>query len=120
MPRQVCGAAPARPGVACRRTARVTSATGLARGTNGLLTFDVGVIFRHPLAWSAVYRSASEEDRRAVHLALGEVIDAQLDPDRRAWHLASAAAGPDESVAAELERSAGRAQARGEHEPAPG
>jgi DNA-binding CsgD family transcriptional regulator len=91
----------------------VTPATGLAGGTDGLLTFDVGVIFRHPLVRSAVYRSASEEDRRAVHLALAEVIDAQLDPDRRAWHLASAASGPDESVAAELERSAGRAQARG-------
>ncbi|MGW0198011.1 ATP-binding protein [Nonomuraea sp. NPDC003201] len=91
----------------------VTPATVLASGTDGLLSFDVRVIFRHPLVRSAVYRSAREEDRRAVHLALAEVTDARTDPDRRAWHLASATAGPDEAVAAELERSADRAQARG-------
>ncbi|WP_308168725.1 AAA family ATPase [Nonomuraea sp. NEAU-A123] len=91
----------------------VTPAAALAGGTDGLLSFDVRVTFRHPLVRSAVYRSATEEDRWAAHLALAEVTDPQVDPDRRAWHLASAAAEPDESVAAELERSAGRAQARG-------
>jgi DNA-binding CsgD family transcriptional regulator len=80
---------------------------------DGLLAIGERVTFRHPLVRSAVYRSAAVEDRRAVHLALAEATDPDADPDRRAWHLAAAAAGPDEQVAYELERSAGRAQARG-------
>lgn len=91
----------------------VTPETALAGGTDGLLSFDVRVTFRHPLVRSAVYRAATEEDRRAAHLALAGVTDPKADPDRRAWHLASATAGPDEFVAVELERSADRAQARG-------
>jgi DNA-binding CsgD family transcriptional regulator len=98
---------------------RAAERLGIARAvdfvaeTAGLLAIDQWVTFRHPLVRSAVYRSADPAERRAVHLALAESTDREVDPDRRAWHLADAAAGPDESVALELERSASRAQARG-------
>jgi DNA-binding CsgD family transcriptional regulator len=84
-----------------------------AAEADGLLEIGGRVTFRHPLVRSAMYRSATAEDRRAAHLALAEATDREADPDRRAWHLATAAAGPDEQVALELEHSAGRAQARG-------
>jgi len=78
-----------------------------------LIEFGSRVSFRHPLVRSAAYRSASLAERQEVHAALAEVTDPEIDPDRRAWHRAHAAAGPDEDVASELERSASRAQGRG-------
>jgi DNA-binding CsgD family transcriptional regulator len=81
--------------------------------SEGWLTLDGAVTFRHPLVRSAVYGSAEPTQRREVHRALADATDPELDPDRRAWHRAQATSVPDEQVAAELERSAGRAQARG-------
>ncbi|GAA1587235.1 LuxR family transcriptional regulator [Kribbella sancticallisti] len=79
----------------------------------GLIEIGARVRFRHPLIRSAVYRAASGEDRRSVHLALAEATDGRRDPDRRAWHNAYAAVGLDEPVAGELEGAAARAQSRG-------
>ncbi|MCQ4207702.1 LuxR family transcriptional regulator [Streptomyces longispororuber] len=79
----------------------------------GLITIATRVRFRHPVVRSAAYRIATPEARHQVHRALAAATDPDEDPDRRAWHLANATAGSDETVAAELARSAGRAQARG-------
>jgi DNA-binding CsgD family transcriptional regulator len=97
---------------AVKRLGIGTEAAAAAEAT-GLIELRSPVRFRHPLVRSATYRSASAADRQDIHRALAAVTDPGLDPDRQAWHRARAAVGPDETVAAELERSADRAQARG-------
>jgi DNA-binding CsgD family transcriptional regulator len=77
-----------------------------------LLNIGPQVRFRHPLVRSAAYVAGSPDDRRAAHLTLAAATDAQADPERRVWHLAAAAAGPDEDVAAALEQAAAKIQAR--------
>ena len=83
-----------------------------AADADQLLQIGSHVRFRHPLVRSAAYTAGSPEDRRAAHLTLAEATDAQIDPERRVWHLAAAATPPDEEVAAALEQAAVKTQAR--------
>jgi hypothetical protein len=101
------------PVLVWRAAGRLGIGLRAASETDGLLTIGASVTFRHPLVRSSVYRAASPEERQTVHRALGEATDPEVDPDRRAWHLAQATPGLDEDVAAELQRSAGRARRRG-------
>src|SRR6478752_5673843 len=97
---------------AARRLAIPESVAEIVEAEN-VVELGVRVVFRHPLIRSAVYRAAGPAERGAAHRALADATDPKIDPDRRAWHRAQAASMPDEDVAEELERSAGRAQARG-------
>ena len=72
---------------------------------------DQRLRFRHPLLRSAVYQAAGEGARRQAHAALGHIL--KSDPDRRAWHRAAAAVGPDESCAQDLITAAENAERRG-------
>ena len=94
------------------RTLNVGPDAATSAGDAQLLEIASFVRFHHPLVRSAAYTAASQDHRRAAHLALAGATDREIDPDRRAWHLAIAAVGPDEEAAAELERTASRAQAR--------
>jgi DNA-binding CsgD family transcriptional regulator len=78
-----------------------------------LVELGARVRFRHPLVRSTVYRAATLREAQEAHGALAAATDPEVDPDRRAWHRAKSTPAPDEDVAQELERSAGRAQARG-------
>jgi DNA-binding CsgD family transcriptional regulator len=94
------------------RTLSVGPDAATSAGDAQLLDIGSSVRFHHPLVRSAAYTAALQDDRRAAHLALAGSTDREVDPDRRAWHLALAAVGPDEETAAELERTARRAQGR--------
>jgi DNA-binding CsgD family transcriptional regulator len=110
----VAAAEPAGDPVPVWRAAAALGVDPTARGPAAdLVEFGAHVQFRHPLVRSAVYRAALPEERYRVHRALADATNPDVDPDRRAWHRAHATPGFDEEVGAELERSAGRARARG-------
>ena len=82
----------------------------------GIVSFRAGqMTFRHPLMRSAAYHRALPGERRAAHQALADVCSAS-DTRRYAWHLARAAAGPDESAAIALAKAAAEADAQGAHD----
>jgi AAA ATPase domain len=91
----------------------ITEDAADALEADGFVHFGARVIFDHPLVRSAVYGTSTPKERREAHRLLAEATDAAVDPDRRAWHRAQATVRPNESVAAELDASAARAQARG-------
>lgn len=98
---------------------RAAEALGVAAGAvdaaerSGLIAIQrLAVRFQHPLVRAAVYQGATFAERGTAHGALAYVLAREPDADRRAWHRAAAATGPDESIAAGLEHTAARAQQR--------
>ncbi|GAA0588764.1 LuxR family transcriptional regulator [Paractinoplanes ferrugineus] len=98
---------------AARRLGLDVAAAAGAVSATGLVDFATRIRFCHPLARSAVYRAAPADRLRTAHRALADVTDSVNDPDRRAWHRAQSCVGPDDDVAAELERCAATATSRG-------
>ncbi|HET6627724.1 MAG TPA: AAA family ATPase [Nocardioidaceae bacterium] len=86
---------------------------------SGLVAVSDGQLrMRHPLVRSAIYNAAPSIDRRAAHTALADAMAGPDEADRRAWHLAEAATGPDNDVAAALDEAAQRALRRSGYEAA--
>jgi DNA-binding CsgD family transcriptional regulator/tetratricopeptide (TPR) repeat protein len=90
----------------------IPRSAAVAAESEQLVEIGSQVRFRHPLVRSAAYASGAPDDRCAAHAALAEAIDAEVDPERRVWHLAAAATGPDDVIASQLEHAAVAAQAR--------
>jgi DNA-binding CsgD family transcriptional regulator len=97
---------------ACRARGLDVGALAEAERLGLVSILDDQVRFAHPLARSAIYAGASPTERRRLHATVADVV-ADVDPDRRAWHRAEAALGPDEAVAADLVALGERAAARG-------
>jgi DNA-binding CsgD family transcriptional regulator len=98
-------------GRACAAIDLEPSALAAAEDAGLLAVVDARVVFHHPLVTSVAYHAGTPTDRRRIHAALADAVDIR-DASRRAWHLAEAAAGPDERVAGLLEEAALGAYAR--------
>ncbi|GIF64106.1 LuxR family transcriptional regulator [Asanoa ishikariensis] len=94
----------------------ITSLTDLAPAERAQLVRVDGatgrIAFRHPLIKSAIVAMSTHTERRDAHLDIAAALP--RDWERRAWHLAAAAADPDESIAAMLDESARRVMQRGD------
>ncbi|MGZ6565366.1 MAG: AAA family ATPase [Solirubrobacteraceae bacterium] len=92
-----------------------SSALDAAERSDLIRAFGGRIAFRHPLVRSALLDGATLHERQAAHVALADALSGEENADRRVWHQAMATLSPDEEVAAALEASARRAQARAAH-----